>query len=126
MTVKAPQGKDANPNPDGTSETVGQLAKRLSVSKPTVWNWIKNGVTIDGRKVRLNAKRFGWKWFISPEAWAQFERDCNPEYQPIPETPAQTARRLRNDAREAAELLGTSLPETPTQTARRAADAKRG
>lgn len=83
------------------------IANALGVAVTTVWNWIHNGVCLGGRVVKLRARRVGWGWFIDREAWEQFERDCNPDYKPLPESPAKAVKRLAAGKKAAAELLGS-------------------
>jgi hypothetical protein len=57
-------------------ETIKQLAARLNVVPRTVWRWIRHGVEINGRLVKLAARKNGGSWTISREAWEQFDREC--------------------------------------------------
>ena len=82
-------------------ETTNQLAKRLGKSRVLVWIWITRGYSIDGKTVKLAAKRIGRQWAVSPDDYAAFEKACNPGAPMLPESPAAMKRRGK---REQAEL----------------------
>lgn len=87
-------------------ETITELAARVDRTRNTVFRWIKQGVTVGGRVVKLRAKRVGGRWLITPEAWELFERELNPEYAPPPESPAAEQRRFEREKRELMAALG--------------------
>lgn len=88
------------------SETIPQLAARLGRTRATVWRWIVKGIDLDGRRVKLAATRVGACWTVSPEQWAKFEADCNPDAKPLPESPAAYKRRAEAARRAALSALG--------------------
>lgn len=88
------------------SETVAQLAVRLGCVTRTVFRWIHSGVSIEGRRVKLAARRVGGRWWVSREAWESFDRACNPAAGPVPESPAKIARRLAADRASALARIG--------------------
>jgi len=97
---------DVDEQPPSKSETITELAARVDRTRNTVFRWITNGIAVAGRVVKLRAKRVGGRWLISPEAWELFERECNPEYAPLPESPAAEQRRFEREKRELLKSLG--------------------
>jgi hypothetical protein len=115
VTTLASNHQAVPPAPAPAPETIKQLAARLGVVPRTVWRWIRGGVVAGGRTVKLNARRVGARWAISREAWEAFERACNPGAAPVPESPAQMARRMAADQAELGRLLGRDVdpPKKP-------------
>lgn len=87
-------------------ESLSQLAARVGRTRMTVWLWVNRGVTVGGRVVRLGGARIGKRWTVTREAWEQFERDCNPQARPLPESPTAAARRAERARKLALELTG--------------------
>ncbi|VTR92177.1 unnamed protein product [Gemmata massiliana] len=87
-------------------ETLPMLAQRVGKTRMTVWNWIKNGITVGNRKVKLAAIRVGRQWCVAPDWYEQFLLDCNPELRALPESPAAEKRRLASEQARAKILIG--------------------
>ncbi len=87
-------------------ETLAQLAKRIGKNRVTVWQWVKSGVLIGSRRVKLAAVRIGAQWVVDRESYEQFVKDCNPKQPALPESPAAEARRLKADQLRARRLIG--------------------
>jgi len=80
--------------------SVDQVVKLCKVTKATVSNWIKQGIAVNGTRVKLAAVRIGGRWVIPPDAIPAFVTACNPNPPTvIPESPAAQRKRL-NDAKE--------------------------
>lgn len=88
------------------SVTITELATRVNRTRLTVWRWITHGVTAAGRKVKLRAHRVGGRWEVSPEEWAQFQADLNPDRAPLPESPAAERRRFAREKEALARKMG--------------------
>jgi hypothetical protein len=88
-------------------ETIPQLAKRVNVSRVTVWRWISRGIAVGNNVVKLAARRNGGRWSISADAWEQWEAALNPE-NPLPESPTAQRRRWEREKQEALRRLGVS------------------
>ncbi len=54
-----------------------QVSRSLKKSPSTVWRWLKNGVKVRDRRVRLRAIRVGGNYFISPDDLKQFFLETN-------------------------------------------------
>ncbi|MBP3959433.1 hypothetical protein J8F10_29670 [Gemmata sp. G18] len=91
---------------DSSAETLPALAKRIGRTRMTVWNWVKTGVTVGNRKVKLAAVRVGRQWCVAPDWYEQFLLDCNPERPALPESPAAEKRRLAAEHARVKALLG--------------------
>ncbi|VTR91874.1 unnamed protein product [Gemmata massiliana] len=91
---------------DSTAETLPTLAKRIGKTRMTVWNWIKNGITVGNRKVKLSAVRVGRQWCVQADWYEQFVKDCNPELPALPESPSAQQRRLKAEQERAKILIG--------------------
>jgi excisionase family DNA binding protein len=74
---------------DATAEllTPQEVARRLRVHQDTVHAWMKDGVTVAGRVVKLGATRVGWRWRITEDELRAFLRACNPAEDGEPEQP---------------------------------------
>lgn len=57
---------------------LAQVAVELGVNPATVAAWVREGVTIGGRRVFLAAERLGGLWWTTPAAVEDFRRACNP------------------------------------------------
>jgi hypothetical protein len=88
------------------AETIPQVAQRLNVLPVTVWRWVRHGLLIEGKRVKLLARRVGGRWMVSREAWEAFDRDCNPGAGPLPESPTKLRRRLAAEKAAALKLIG--------------------
>lgn len=88
-------------------ETIPQLAKRVNVSRVTVWRWINRGVSVGGHVMKLAARRSGGRWLITAEAFEEWERALNPQ-NPLPESPTAERRRWEREKQEALHRLGVS------------------
>jgi excisionase family DNA binding protein len=64
-----------------------EIARRLRVHQDTVHAWIKNGVPVAGRVVKLGAVRVGWRWRITEDELRAFVAACNPAEEGEPEQP---------------------------------------
>ena len=82
-------------------EPVTKFAQRIGRPRSTVNDWIKRGVSVGSRRVKLPATRIGRLWFVTQDEYEAFLAACNPGRQPLPESPA--ALRARG-AREQAAL----------------------
>jgi len=46
--------------------TTGQAARRVGVTRFTTWKWAREGLVVDGERVRLEHKRAGDQILIAP------------------------------------------------------------
>ncbi len=89
--------------------TPAQVAAENGLSDPeTVVRWIRRGVKVDGRVVRLAGERLGGRWRISRAAVDDFRRACNPDAVPAVSSPAATAKRYAAARDRLARELGRS------------------
>jgi excisionase family DNA binding protein len=91
--------------PEGGWLTVEEVAAECRMSRSTVEKWIKSGVSINGRRVKLAATRIGSRYRITRESVAAFIAGCNPDATPLPETAAARKRRIAGEIAEARRLL---------------------
>lgn len=87
-------------------ETLPEFCRRVGKSRLTVWRWIKDGLSIGGRVVKLAAVRVGGRWQVPTEAWEAFQRGCNPGARPLPESPSAMDRRAAAARRAALAAVG--------------------
>lgn len=88
------------------AETVTQLASRIGRTRATVRNWIRVGVVVGDRRVRLRATRLGGQWEVTSASWEQFQKDINPGATELPESPAAAGKRMATEQRRLRELIG--------------------
>lgn len=46
------------------------------VSHDTAWRWMRQGLMLNGRIVKLEATRLGSRWMTTEEAIAKFLQEC--------------------------------------------------
>ncbi len=58
--------------------SVKQAAAMFSppVSHDTAWRWMRQGLILNGKTVRLKATRLGSRWMTTEEAITQFIQEC--------------------------------------------------
>jgi len=76
--------------------TIAEVAVATAHKRGAVQRWIKQGVQANGRTVKLSAERIGGRFTVARAALDAFKRACNPDREPLPETP--DARQHRADA----------------------------
>lgn len=62
--------------------TTGELAKKVCVSRKTIWSWTTYGLPIRGQVIRLESERWGKHYRISEEQWQRFHALINGK--PVP------------------------------------------
>jgi excisionase family DNA binding protein len=77
-----------------------EIARRLRVHQDTVHAWIRNGVPVAGRLVKLSATRVGWRWRITEDELRAFVRACNPEEEGAPPEQPPAARAATRELRK--------------------------
>jgi hypothetical protein len=80
-------------------------AKKLIVSRETVWRWGTKGLSVAGAVVKLRLVRVG-RYFRTTQEWIDaFVAACNPTAEsaavPVPTGRATTLNEAEEDAREA-------------------------
>ena len=91
----------AQPNMDGL-EPANPLVSRMigkRLSPSCMWRWHKQGILVDGRRVRLEVKRIGGELFTTPADVERFIEAQNQRNEPdrddAPERSPETERKLR-------------------------------
>lgn len=89
--------------------TVAAVAEEIGVSPSTVIRWIRKGVSINGRLIRLAAERVGGRRYVMGEMLEAFMSACNnadepQEMGPEPVTPKRQRQHEREQAALAARL----------------------
>jgi hypothetical protein len=87
-------------------ESLMQVADRVGRNRQTVWRWVKEGVSVGGRVVKLGARRVGGRWIVTREAWAAFDSALNPQAPTLPESASAERRRAKRESAELARRLG--------------------
>lgn len=80
--------------------TTAEVAARERTRPKTVVRWIEAGVTVAGRRVRLEGYRSGGRWRVFASKLAAFLRACNPEPPPPLPDPRADQKRGRREQRE--------------------------
>jgi hypothetical protein len=78
-------------------------AKILGKANFTIGQWVRKGVTLHGRTIKLEAVRVGHHWTTSREAVVRFLAEMQPKEQTA-RTVSSPARLKRKAARARAEL----------------------
>jgi hypothetical protein len=55
--------------------TMKEVAQREGKTLTTVHRWLNVGVTIRGKRIRLQAARSGWTWDITQDDLSRFKRE---------------------------------------------------
>lgn len=86
--------------------TTGQVAKRLSVHRDTVYLWITRGVqSRTGGVAQLAAQRVGGRWKVSEQALADFLAACQGQAKARVPTESAWERQCRKAQRELEEFV---------------------
>lgn len=87
--------------------TVAQVAARAGVGRNTVCEWIRRGVLVAGRRVKLQAVRLGGSWRVAEEWWARFIAEQNGGARvELAEQQTRRRRAAEEAQRRARELVG--------------------
>ncbi|QEL14042.1 hypothetical protein [Limnoglobus roseus] len=87
-----------------------QAAAHCSVSSRMINHWIRKGVRIEGRLIKLRAVAFGDRFRVTMEDLEFFRDECTraklgePEWPP-PETDSEVERRFRRENEELQRML---------------------
>ena len=92
------------PDPDDRL-SVAAVANRLGRSPKSVRRWMRSGITVNGRRVRLASLKVGGERVTSGEWLAAFIAAQNPGGVPVP-TPAQRRQRADRAMAELERILG--------------------
>ena len=65
--------------PQPMTLAAGQVAKTEHVTLQTVLQWMKVGIRVGSRRIRLHAIKIGGRWRTSPEDLAEFRLALNPQ-----------------------------------------------
>lgn len=63
---------------------IAELAARTGFHRDTVYAWIKRGVEVNGRVVKLRAERLGRSLIVRRRDWRAFRQTCDPSSGPAP------------------------------------------
>ena len=78
---------EGGPPASGAMKTLARLALDLNVTRQTVWNWVRRGVTRGGRRVVLGAALVGGRWMVTDADVAAFLAELR-QTVPAPPPPA--------------------------------------
>ncbi|MES2208564.1 MAG: helix-turn-helix domain-containing protein [Chloroflexota bacterium] len=90
--------------------TVDEAAAEIRRHRGTVENWIRAGVVVAGRRVKLAAVRVGGRYTVPRAALAAFVAACNPDTAAPVETPGEAATRARRAVEAARRALAGGRP----------------
>lgn len=89
--------------------TPEEAGERCRVSAEAVRHWIRSGVTILGRRVKLAAVRVGNNYRIDPDALQRFIEACNAGAPAAPLSEAKGAARRKAAQESLAKEIGGGL-----------------
>jgi excisionase family DNA binding protein len=90
--------------------TPEEAAARCRVSAEAIRHWIRSGITIGGRRVKLVAVRMGIAYRIDPAALDAFAAACSPDLATeVPGNPAKGAARRKAASEAVAKEIGGGL-----------------
>ena len=92
------------PEPDDRL-SVAAVANRLGRSPKSVRRWMRSGITVNGRSVRLASLKVGGERYTCPAWLAAFIAAQNPDGVPVP-TPAERRKTVDRARAELARILG--------------------
>lgn len=75
--------------------TIKEVAAETGRGRGAVQKWIHSGVWIEGRAVKLAARRIGGRYQVTREALEAFIAGCNPGSPSVLETTPAREQRLR-------------------------------
>jgi hypothetical protein len=92
------------PDPDDRLTAAG-VANRLGKSVKSVRRWMREGVTVNGRRVRLASVKVGADRYTCPAWLSAFVAAQNPGGEPVP-TPTERRKAADRARAELASILG--------------------